>query len=122
MSREQAKDTGMALTLICLLLAYYLRNERFMALSAVLLVADMVWPKIFLYPARVWFGAAHLIGAVVSRVVLTVLFCALVTPVGFVRRMMGADPMQQKKWKKGTASVFKTRDHTYIPEDIETPY
>jgi hypothetical protein len=61
-------------------------------------------------------------GAIMSRVLLTMLFFGLVTPLGLLRRLGGADPMQMKKWKKGNDSVFRTRDHTYTAEDIEHPY
>ncbi len=120
--RDQAKDTGMALALLCILVGYFGKHPRFMFLAIALLVADMVWPNIFFYPAKVWFGAANLMGTVTSKIVLTVLFYGLVTPLGVVRRMGGSDPMQRNQWKKGNDSVFKTREHTYKPEDIEQPY
>ncbi len=121
-TRDQAKDTGMAMVLICLLIAYFGERPRFAVLAILLLIVDMVWPLIFHYPAKLWFGLAHLMGAIVSRILLTVLFFGLVTPLGLLRRLGGADPMQLKKWKKGNDSVFKTRDHTYTAEDIEQPY
>ena len=120
--RDQAKDTGMALALICILVAYFGKHPRFMFLAIVLLVADMVWPNIFFYPAKAWFGIANVMGTVTSKIVLTVLFYGLVTPLGVLRRMGGSDLMQKSQWKKGNASVFRTRDHTYKPEDIERPY
>lgn len=121
-TRDQAKDTGMAMVLICLLIAYFGERPRFAVLAIILLIVDMVWPPIFHYPAKVWFGLAHLMGAIMSRVLLTLLFFSLVTPLGLIRRLWGADPMQLKKWKKGNDSVFKTREHTYKAEDIEQPY
>lgn len=119
---NQAKDTGMALVLICILVAYFGKHPRFMLLAIVFLVADMVWPNIFSYPAKVWFGIANLMGTVTSKVVLTALFYGLVTPLGVLRRMGGSDLMQRNQWKKGSDSVFKSRNHTYKPEDIEHPY
>jgi len=121
-TRDQAKDTGMAMVLICLLIAYFGQRPKFAALAIILLVIDMVWPPVFHYPAKVWFGLAHLMGAIMSRVLLTVLFFGLVTPLGLVRKLGGADPMQRKKWKKGNDSVFKTREHVYSAQDIEQPY
>jgi hypothetical protein len=121
-SRDQAKDTGMAMALICLLIAYWGERPRLVILAILLLVVDMVWPPIFHYPAQAWFGLAHFMGAIVSRILLSVLFFGLVTPLGLVRRLGGADPMQRKKWKQGDDSVFRKRDHTYSARDIEQPY
>ena len=121
-TRDQAKDTGMAMVLICLLIAYAGNRPKFAALAIIILVIDMIWPPVFHYPAKIWFALAHLMGAIMSRVLLTLLFFGLVTPLGLVRRLGGADPMQRKKWKKGNDSVFKTREHVYSAEDIEQPY
>jgi hypothetical protein len=120
--RDNSKDTGMALALLCVLLGYYGHHPRLMPLAVFILVIDMVWPNVFYYPAKAWFGFAHLMGTISSKVVLTLLFYGVVTPIGVLRRAAGADPMQRKHWKKGTGSVFKTREHTYATGDIERPY
>jgi len=57
-----------------------------------------------------------------SRVVLTLAFFLVLTPVALLRRALGHDPMRRKGWKAGSASVFETRDHTYTAEDIERPF
>jgi hypothetical protein len=120
--RDRAKDTGMAMVLICLLVAYYRGDQRFLLAAIVALVIDMVWPGLFHYPSKAWFGLAHLMGSVVSRIILTALFFGVVAPVGIVRRMLGADPMRAKQWKDGDGSVFVERDHKYEAGDIEQPY
>ena len=120
--RERSKDTGMAMVLICLILAYFRQHQGFLAAAIILLVIVMTWPTFFYYPSRLWFGLAHLMGTFVSKIVLTVLFFSLVMPIGVLRRMFGADPMRIKQWKNGKASVFETRDHLYQAQDIENPY
>jgi len=119
---NHSKDTGMAIVLICLLIALFGNDQRFIPLAAVLLIIDMVYPPAFYYPGKVWFGLVRLIGAIMPKIMLSVLFYALVTPVGLLRRLFGADPMQMKKWKKDTTSVFKDREHTCQAQDIEQPY
>ena len=63
-----------------------------------------------------------IVGNVVSRILLTVIFYVLVTPVGLIRRVLGADAMQLKKWKNGNVSVFQERNHLFNSADIEKPY
>jgi len=121
-SREQAKDTAMALTLICILIGYMGNHSVFMLIAALVLFAAMLWPAAFVPAAKLWFGLSHLLGALMSRVVLTILFFVIVTPVGLIRRLAGADTMQMKHWKKGQASVFKVRNHSYTPDDMRHPY
>jgi len=118
----QARDTGMAMVLICLLLAYWGARPRLVPLAIVLLLLTMVWPKAFRPLAGLWFGLSHLMGAIVSKVILTLLFFFLVTPVGLVRRWAGADSLQLKKWKKDRSSVFVVRQGNIQPQDLQNPY
>ncbi len=119
---EQAKDTGMAMVLICLLLGYFGKFPKFLPVSIVLLIITMAWPKAFKPLAGLWFGLSHLLGSVVSRVILTILFFVIVTPMGVIRRWRGADAMQLKKWKQGTDSVFIERQGAVQDKDLLQPY
>ncbi len=121
-SPEQARDTGMAMVLLCLLLAYWGGRPRFLPLAMALLVVTMVWPQAFRPLARLWFGLSHLLGTVVSKVILTLLFFLLVTPIGLIRRWSGADVLQLRQWKKDGRSVFKVREEAIPPDDLERPY
>jgi hypothetical protein len=119
---EQAKDTGMAMVLICLLLGYWGKFPRFLPVSLVLLILTMAWPNAFRPLAVLWFGLSHLLSSVVSRVILTVVFFLIVTPIGLIRRMMGADALQLKKWKQGQDSVFVVREGPVQGKDLANPY
>jgi hypothetical protein len=119
---EQAKDTGMAMVLICLLLGYFGKFPKFLPVSIALLIITMAWPKAFTPLAGLWFGLSHLLGTVVSKVILTALFFLLVTPIGLLRRWSKADSLQLRKWKKGRDSVFVTREGVITGKDLENPY
>ena len=66
----------------------------------------MIAPILYKPFGIIWFGISNIMGTVMSKVVLTVIFLALVTPVAILRRIYGADSLQLKKWKKSTHSVF----------------
>ena len=72
--------------------------------------------------AWLWFGLSHLLSQVVSRVVLTVVFFVVVTPIALIRRLMGADALQLKKWKQGRGSVFVERQGVIQGKDMANPY
>lgn len=119
---DQARDTGLALTLLCLILVYFWQAYRLVPLAMVFLVITMVWPRAFQPLAGLWFGLAHVLGTVMSTVILTVLFFILVTPIGLIRRVFGADSLQLKQWKKGEASVFQVRADLIQKKDLQAPY
>ena len=112
----------MALTLIALLLAYFWSSQRFLALAIVLMIVNMIVPSLFKPFARIWFGLSHILGAIMSRLILSLIFFLLVTPVGLVRRMMGKDSLKLRNWKNGNESVFVVRDITFSKDNIEKPY
>ena len=119
---DQSRDTGLALVLICLLAAYWGQGPRFVPLAIVLLLISMVWPKLFRPLATLWFGFSHVLGTIMSKVMLTIVFFVIVTPIGVLRRWLGADPLQLKRWKADSTSVFKIRAGQVTPEDLEKPY
>ncbi len=119
---SQVKDAGLALVLVVLLYASWSRSPRAVLPAIILLVLAMTVPRVFRLFAVFWYRYPQKIGSVVSRLILYTVFYLLVTPVGFLRRKFGADPMQTQKWRTGTSSVFKVRDHTYTPEDLGRPY
>ena len=121
-SDEQCKDSGLALVLIALILSMVFSPHYLLPIGIGLLVVTMSVPTLFRPFARIWFGFSHALGTLVSRILLTLLFYGLVTPVGFIRRVLGKDSMQLKKWKRGKVSVFHDRDHLFTRQDLDNPY
>ena len=123
LSKEnQARDTGLAVTLI-LLIALYFTTKTWLSIIAIcVLVMCMTWPKFFAPLAPIWFGFSHILGNVVSKILLTLVFIIVVSPVGLIRRLLGYDSMRIKNWKDGQTSVFVDRGHCYTSKDLETPY
>lgn len=119
---DQAKDTGLAMILICLLLGHWGKLPQFLPLSIALLLLTMVWPAAFKPLAGLWFGLSHLMGNVVSKILLTVVFFLLVTPIGLIRRWAKADSLQLLRWKKADGSVFVERQGPLTGKDLENPY
>lgn len=122
-TKEQAKDSGLALVLILLLVSYFLKSWDSTGLAAIIiLVITMAAPLVFKPFAVIWLSFSGVLGSFMSKVLLTVVFILVVTPIGWFRRILGKDPMLKKKWKQGSASVFTKRDRMYTADDLEKPY
>ena len=119
---NKARDTGMALVLILLLLQLFIGSRLFLKIVIPVLVVNMIVPQIFYPLAYIWFGLAQLLGTFFSKVLLFLVYILMVLPVGIFRRMMGKDQLLLRKWKKGTDSVFRLRDHLYSASDLDKPY
>ena len=69
---------------------------------------NMAFPM-FYYPfAMVWLGLTNLLGIVVSRILLSVVYILFLMPMGIIRRAMGKDSLNLKGFKKGKESVMIT--------------
>jgi hypothetical protein len=121
-SKEQAKDAGMAVVLILLLLGIFLKQRVFYPYAAAALAVNMILPGIYKPFAVIWFGIANFLGTIMSKVLLTIVYILLVVPIGLLRRLLGKDSLQLKKFKKNGSSVFRERDHLFQSTDIENPY
>jgi len=121
-TRDESRDTGMAMVLL-LLIAHLALGQRSIVTGAIVaLVLVMTVPRVFGPVAVVWLGLSHLLGSVMSRVMLSVIFALVVTPVGVIRRWVGKDSLQLRRFKNGSQSVFVTRSHVFTPADLDKPY
>lgn len=121
-TKEKAKDTGMAMVLLLLLFGVIF-NTTFLfkvAIGAVLIA--MVVPSLFRPIALLWFGGAELLSLIVSRILLTLVFFLIVTPIGMIRRLIGKDDLLLKKFKVSTSSAMVERTCTFTSIDMVKPY
>lgn len=59
---------------------------------------------------RFWMGIAAVLGYVNSRIILSLLYYGMFTPVGFLRRLFGHDPMKRRG--SAQSSYWVTREYT----------
>lgn len=121
-NETQCKDSGMALVLICLITGYYFQKNTLVFFAILFLIVNMAKPGVYRPFAKLWLGLSHLLGTLVSKIILTFIFFLLVTPVGVLRRIAGKDSLCLKVWKKDATSAFRVRDHLFEAEEIEKPY
>jgi saxitoxin biosynthesis operon SxtJ-like protein len=121
-SKKEASDTGMAMALICLLLGLWMKKNIYYEIAIPVLVMNMAFPM-FYYPfAMVWLGLTNLLGIIVSRVLLSVVYILFLMPVGVIRRAMGKDSLNLVGFKKGKDSVMINRDIEFTAKDIKNPF
>ncbi|MBK9532205.1 MAG: hypothetical protein IPO42_10460 [Chitinophagaceae bacterium] len=123
-SKKEASDTGMAMTLICLLAGYFTKNIFYYQLAIPVLVMNMAFPMFYsiTYIAALWLGLTNLLGAVISRVLLSVVYFLILLPMGLVRKLMGKDALNLTGFKKGKGSVMINRDIVFTADDIKNPF
>jgi hypothetical protein len=95
--QQQAKDTGLAFVLICLVVYLFSDQRAWVIVGIFCLLLCMICPRAYQPAARVWFGLSHFLGGIVSTIILTIIFYVVITPIGLLRQRSGADAMNLKK-------------------------
>jgi saxitoxin biosynthesis operon SxtJ-like protein len=122
-TKDQCRDTGMAMVLLLLLLAVSPKRHHGYLIAAIAVhVVNMVLPQIFRPIAVVWLGFSNLLGEIVPKILLSLVFFLVVTPIGILRRLIGKDALKLRVFKGGQDSVMLERNHTFVGQDLERPY
>lgn len=116
--RSFGVSVGSVLLLIAAVLAWRGRitNAEILAgIGAVLLVLGLTKPRWLKYPSMVWWKFAMVLGYVNARVILTIAFALVLTPLGLLWRVIGRDPLAIKKqnwpgWSPYPAR-YRDKDH-----------
>ena len=121
-TKDQSRDTGMAMVLLLLLVFLSRKKEGYLFLAMALHVLNMVVPQIYRPVAVLWLGFSDLLGAVMPKILLAVVFFTVVTPIGLLRKMMGKDSLKLRAFHGGQDSVMLERNHVFVGRDMEKPY
>jgi hypothetical protein len=65
-------------------------------LGAVLVLLGLVFPRLLVYPNKAWMALAEVLSFVSTRVILAFVYFVIVTPIGFVKRLFGWDPLNRR--------------------------
>jgi len=122
MTKDQSRDTGMAMVLLLVLVYLKTRRDGLLYAATVLHMLNMIVPRIYAPVAVLWLGLSQVVGTVMSKALLSILFFGLVTPIGILRRLFGKDSLKLRGFKAGEESTMVVRNHLFVRQDIEKPY
>jgi len=121
-SKIQERDTCLALTFLLLFIWFFIKNAYLVYTAMLLLLIGMIVPVSMKPLAWAWFGLSHLLGQVMSRALLGLVYLVFVLPMGRIRRLLGKDALRLKLWKQSGSSSFVKRVHVFTAEDLKNPY
>ena len=88
-----------------------------LALGALLISLGTVYPKALIIPARLWMGLATVLSFISTGLILALVFFFVITPIGFVKRLLGWDPLHRRSsssesyWGPYTARQHDSRHY-----------
>jgi hypothetical protein len=105
-------------TILAIFGAFFLWRERAWAIwlfwpSGVFLVISLVAPRLLRSVERLWMAIGEVLGAIVSRIILTLTFYLIITPVGLAMRLISGDRFG-KRFNPSAESYW-------VPVDLDGP-
>ena len=121
-SKKEHADSGLALLLLTLIIGLWLNNHLVFRIAIAEVLVLLIAPVI-IYPFTfLWLNGSDLLGKIMSKIILTIIFFVFVWPVAMVRKGLGKDTLKLKEFKKGDNSVFTERNHIVGKSDLSMPY
>ena len=103
-SRRAEREFGLIVGgVLVLLSSWWLYRGKFVTLSqvtlavgGVLVLLGLLFPAVLVWPNKAWMALAEVLSFVSTRIILAFVFFGIVTPIGFVKRLFGWDPLNRR--------------------------
>ena len=91
------------------------RAEIIGAAGVLLVLLGALAPRALEWPSAIWWRFARVLGYVNARILLTVLFGLVVTPLAAVWKVTGKDPLERRRdtWRGWSPYPPRYRDHRH---------
>jgi hypothetical protein len=85
-------------------------------IGALLILLGQTAPWLLKWPSAAWWKLAHVLGYVNARVILTLIFAIVLTPMGLLWRLINHDPLTQRRrnWSGWSKSPDRFRDPNHF--------
>jgi hypothetical protein len=121
-TKKQCTEFGLLAILAAIFLAICQKQNHLVTWAFILTIVTLIIPIVFYPFAAIWFWFSKILSAIGSRVLLTIIFFIVVTPVGLIRRILKKDSLKIDQFKKSKKSAMIDRDHLYTAEDFTNAF
>ncbi len=122
-TKKQLKTFGIALTvflgtigLINFLKGHVPQNLWYWGAAGVVLLTTLFMPILIKPIYRVAIFIAHILGWINTRIILSVIYYLIFTPIALIMKIFGRDALN-RKFDKAAKSYWNIRERTTIPKD-----
>jgi len=121
-TKQKCTETAIVMAAVLLFVAWKFDDWRYAIVTFLILILSLLIPIIFYPIAKLWFGLGTVLGYVSTKVLLSLIFFLVLTPIGVFRKIIGKDSLLLESFKKEKTSVLKNREHQFSKGDLKNPY
>lgn len=94
----------------------------FLGAGGFFLLAGLAVPAVLLPLQKVWMAFAVIMGWIMTRVILTILYYLIVTPIGLLARIVGKDFLERKIRKDQASYWVPVEQKPFDPKRYENQF
>jgi hypothetical protein len=119
LNREKELETILTICVGFIVVFLITKTKVFLTLALVLGLVGLLSKFLTSKIAWLWMKLSEVMGAISSKVLLSVVFFFFLTPIAFLSRIFGKSNLQLTK---SETTYYTERNHKYVPEDFENTF
>ncbi len=108
----------MALSIVLIILSWVSGRSEFAYVALLLLLSGVLFKKVGSIIASGWLRFSRMVAIVNTKIILTIVFYLILTPIALIYRLCCRDPLRLKK-AESDDSYFCVRNHLCRKRDLE---
>lgn len=115
-NKARSLETLLVLVGAFIVLYYIFPKKIYLLVALIFILIGIVSPYLSSKISWVWLKFAELLGGVMSKIILSVVYFIILVPMALIQRLTHKNPLFLKR-KQGT--YYINRNKQYSPKDIE---
>lgn len=127
-SVKELRKFGVTMAIACAVISIFtlLQNKSFyrvfLAIAVLFAIFALLFPGALKFVHEFWMSLAHAMGWLMTRVILSVLFYLVLTPIGLIMRICGKDLLNTKFAGDNDLSYWISRKQQAPDRDYEKQF
>ncbi|MDP4115156.1 MAG: SxtJ family membrane protein [Bacteroidota bacterium] len=115
---------GSVILIIAMLLLYFGKTHYYVygIIALLFILTGLFIPAVLKPLNKVWMGFSIILGFFTSRIILTILFYLIITPMALIFRIIGKDPLNINTDKKVSSYWIKRENTSVAKIDFERQF
>lgn len=115
-SKDKHYGTILVFVLVLIIFFFVYKNVKLLYIAVGLGAIALLIPALSRLIHKLWMKFAELLGFVMNKVILGIVFFVFLTPIAFLSRLFRKNTL---KMQKNTTSYFSDRNFTYTKKSLE---
>jgi hypothetical protein len=125
---KELRKFGLTIGIFFLIIAAWLFWQQrpsftyFAYIGAGFALLGMLTPTLLRPIYKIWMAFALIMGFIMTRAILTILFFGVFTPIGLIARLLGKDLLDERRDQKATTYWVKRPSQPFDPKSAENMF